>query len=149
MKDFLPLLIGLIWLGFTLYSKNQKKKNSKSGVSAEKKRPSMLEQILLGEQFNSIIQPETELSGSDENYDDNENNEDLEIEQIESFNEKSPFLKYELSDFVKEGTRITNENNNNYEGNEMILEEENDPQLIDFDLKRAIIYSEILHAPYI
>ena len=150
MKDYLPLLIGLIWLGFTLYNKKQKGKNSKPGDATNKKRPSMLEQLLLGEQFNAV-QTEAELSDSIYEVDEeNVNNDDFNTEPIDSFDKKSPFLQYELSNFVEEGTQMINIDNSNYdEGNELMLTEDNNSQLIDFDLKRAIIYSEILHAPYI
>ncbi len=150
MKDYLPLLIGLIWLGFTLYNKKQKGKNSKSGDATDKKRPSMLEQLLLGEQFNTV-QPEAELSDSIYEVDEeNVNEDDFKTEPIDNFDEQSPFLQYELSSFVEEGTQMINiDNNNYYEGNELVLTEDNNSQLIDFDLKRAIIYSEVLHAPYI
>ena len=148
MKDFLPLLIGLIWLGFTLYKKSQK---SRSGDTTVKRKPSMLEQLLLGEQFNAVVQPETEsLDPVYEEYDETVEKESLKTEPIESLKEQSPFLRYELSNFVEEGGKIFVEENDNYNiDHEMVYTEEKGTQLIDFDLKRAVIYSEILNAPYI
>ena len=106
MKDYLPLLIGLIWLGFTLYNKKQKGKNSKPAGATDKKRPSILEQLLLGEQVD-VAQPEAELSDSIYEVDDESVNEDdFKTEPIDNFDEQSPFLQYELSSFVEEGTLL-------------------------------------------
>ncbi len=151
MKDYLPLLIGLIWLGFTLYNKKQKGKSSKAGDVTEKRRPSMLEQLLLGEQFSELVQPEAEVSETVyETYDENVNNDEFETNSDDNFDEQTPFLQYELSNIAGEDTKIVDKNNSNKNKyNEVIIEEENNSQLIDFDLKRAVIYSEILHAPYI
>ena len=150
MKDFLPLLIGLIWLGFTLYSKNQKSKKSGTEGSAVKRKPSILEQVLLGEQFNTFIQPETEPEPVVENSDEKVEEEALRMQPVESLKEQSPFLNYELSDFVEEGTHSVNENEENlFMGRKHLFEEEENSQLIDFDLRRAVIYSEILRTPYI
>jgi len=151
MKDFLPLLIGLIWLGFTLYSKNQKNKRSGTEDSTAKRKPSMLEQILLGEQLNTLFEPETEsLDSVYENSDDNFEDEVLKEQPVENLNEQNPFLRYELSNFVEKGTKASLENDDNlFMDNERLITTDNDSQLIDFDLRRAVIYSEILNAPYI
>ena len=151
MKDFLPLLIGLIWLGFTLYSKNQKSKKSGTEDSTAKRKPSILEQILLGEQLNTFIEPETESFDSIyENNDENFEKEVLKKQPVENLNEQNPFLRYELSNFIEEGRETIVENDDNlFMDNERLFAADRDSQLIDFDLRRAVIYSEILHAPYI
>jgi hypothetical protein len=151
MKDFLPILIGLIWLGFTLYNKSQKSKKSRSGETTIKRKPSMLEQLLLGEQFNAMVQPETE--SIDHIYEENEETVEkkaLKTEPVESFKEQSSFLSYKLSNFVEEGGKNFIKENDNYNmDHEIAYAEKRGTQLIDFDLRRAVIYSEILNAPYI
>jgi hypothetical protein len=134
-----------------LYSKSQKSKKSGPEDSTAKRKPSMLEQILLGEQLDTLIQPETESPDyiyeiEDENFEE----KPLQEQPVESLKEDNPFLNYELSNFVEEGTQTIVENNErSFVEYEQLSDKESDVQLIDFDLRRAVIYSEILNAPYI
>jgi len=145
MEEFLPLLIGIIWLVYTLYNRGQKKKNVRKPQPAKEsdnKTPSFIEQLLMGE---DVTQPQP--------YEQEETELELEpvvekpvinkSERIKS----APFLTSELADFVHEGQSISEV----YEFEEQIYEKSHDDENIvaDFDLKKAVIFSEILNPPYI
>jgi hypothetical protein len=101
--------------------------------------------------LDTLIQPETESPDyiyeiEDENFEV----KPLQEQPVESLKEDNPFLNYELSNFVEEGTQTIVENNErSFVEYEQLSDKESDVQLIDFDLRRAVIYSEILNAPYI
>ncbi len=146
MEDFLPILIGIVWLVYTLYNRAQKKKNAGRPQQAEKKEnrsPSFIEQLLMGEE---PAQPQPY-----ETYEKFDETEPDKIEFDEEFPVKekpTPFLKKELSDFVYEGQSSTY-NENILENAVDEIQSETKTEADDFDLRKAIIYSEILNAPYI
>lgn len=151
MEELLPLVIGIIWLAITWYNKSQKKKRAKdSQPSNEKREPSILEQIFAG---GSVP-----LSDPEPVY---EEILDEELPESIHLNEKrkSPgsFLNAELSDYDFEGQSISEDM---YETefetgfdhafnseNELVFDTLADTE--DFDLRKAVIYAEILKAPYI
>ncbi|NOX48623.1 MAG: hypothetical protein GXO89_16775, partial [Chlorobi bacterium] len=57
MEDFLPLLIGVFWLAYTLYNKGKKKKAREGSTKGEAKAPvvSFMEEFLLGKQENPSV----------------------------------------------------------------------------------------------
>jgi hypothetical protein len=147
MENFLPILIGIIWVAYTLYSKGQKKKNirpSDAAKSHEAKPLSLFEQILMG---GEIKQPQS--------YMDYEEPEEPEpVVQPIKMKEKprqtpKPFLTEELAEFIHEGQTATEYYSQEKTIAEILMEQEQGPVEIDFDLQRAVIYSEILNAPYI
>lgn len=152
MEEFLPLIIGFIWLAYTWYNKNQKKKQAKDNPpGSEKKAPSILEQLIAGESI-PFSQPEPvyeEIEELDISVQDNYLETELETE----LEEPDPFLNNEFDDFLEEGQSVFGDTYiNSYdeamnEGGE--LENDTLGELKDFDLKKAVILSEILNAPYI
>ena len=145
MEEFLPILIGIIWLAYTLYNRAQKKKNARKPQPDENRKdkaPSFIEQLLMGEE---TIQPQP--------YESSEHDLETEIIEDEFANVKrekesiKPFLNEELADFIYEGQSVSTAN-----GIEEIEDEEGvgfDQETDEFDLKKAVIFSEILNAPYI
>lgn len=143
MEDLLPVLIGIIWLAYTLYNRGQKKSKAKLRESVQKQEPrspSILEQILLGEQPQPYIAPVVEESFQAMEF------KEPDPEPVRK--NIRPFLSEELSRFTGEGepgiekSAIT----------ESPLKETVHVSLIkemDFDLRKAVIFSEILNAPYI
>ena len=144
MEEFLPIIIGIIWLVYTIYNKGKKKeaKRHHPGRSEEARPPSILEQLFTG---NEEIKTQPY-----EEYD-----EPYEGQLIEKYDEvvdepeekPKPFLRTELADFVQEGQSAVMPS-----GNYMMeekMEMKNQVENLDFDLKKAIIFSEILNAPYI
>lgn len=144
MEELLPLIIGVVWLIYTIYNKGKKKgakRRQPDGIS-EEKAPSILEQIFAG---SEAFQPQTY-----EVYEEPEENYLVEeYIDVESGKEekRSPFLKSELADFVQEGQSAFSSSDDIFA--EEILESESHIEKQDFDLRKAIIFSEILNAPYI
>ena len=67
-KIYLPILIGIIWVAYTLYNKGKKKKEIKHACCIRKKErqtPFIFEQILMGEEIK-VPQPYTEYSEPEE-----------------------------------------------------------------------------------
>jgi len=151
MEELLPLIIGFIWLAYTWYNKNQKKKQGKGNQPvSEERAPSILEQLLSGENIK-VSDPEPVYEEIEAlKYDDPsahlENELPLEIEK------PSPFLNSELAGYAEEGQSAFGDTQNNYEN---LVDDDTElvyntlGELEDFDLKKAVILSEILNAPYI
>ncbi len=149
MEDLIPLIIGVLWLLYTFYSRGQKKKARKEPYNAEKKadKPTFLEQLLAGEGF------QLEADDPDEPL------EPIPYEQPETVaaykarkEAKTPFLSAELSDYGEEGQsqfgRVLMEEEEEDENWQFSpLETGMDPD--EFDLRKAVVYSAILEAPYI
>ena len=144
MEEFLPIIIGIVWLVYTIYNKGKKKEARKRHPdhAEETKPPSILEQIMTA---GEVYKPQPY-----EMHDEPEEDELVEeyVEVAHEFEkEPSPFLRTELADFMYEGqTALTPSDN-------YMMEEktdmENQVEKQNFDLRKAIIFSEILNAPYI
>lgn len=147
MEDFLPILIGIIWVAYTLYNKGKKKKEIKHPVTSEKRenKPlSIFEQILLGEEIK-VTQPYTEYS---------EPEEPLPIPAREIKYDKGkkstkPFLVEKLGKFTEEGQSVSGLIYQQKTIEQILLEQDLEVAESDFDIRKAVIYSEILNAPYI
>ena len=145
MEDFLPLLIGIFWLAYTLYNKGQKKKAGKGSPSGEKESPvaSFIEEFLIGKKENPPVPFYAEET-------DNNPFEDFqeETKPVEAFqtNVSKPVISSELERFTIEGQHA-------FAVEEIIEEDVFDSGIIDineeFNLRKAVIYSEILNAPYV
>lgn len=145
MENLLPILIGIIWVAYTLYNKGKKKKVVRQPHDAEipqKKPLSIFEQILLGEEIK-LPQPYTDYS---------EPKEPEPIAQSKKINIKkspSPFLNEELAGFVHEGQSVSKFFSHDKTIEEILHERDEVFGEIDFDLRKAVIYSEVLNTPYI
>ncbi|MBM3434721.1 MAG: hypothetical protein FJY07_00725 [Bacteroidetes bacterium] len=145
MEDLLPLLIGIIWLGYTLYNRGQKKGRAKMQQPVkkqERKGPSILEQILLGD---VIPQPQPYGAAPAEEPSGNFFVEDTEPKPVSK--KPSPFLSEELSKFTQEGQpgiTVSDDDLTIKDGLKESLIKEH-----DFDLRKAVIFAEILNPPYI
>ena len=142
MDDFIYILIGAAWLAFTIYSKNQKQKNKKlqrsnsqTETEPQKEGISSLFESLFSDEENktqqahyveNIEQSNIIPSLSEVNYSEN----------LSQFQETSPEI------FEKEKDDKDIDNNN------IINEEIINGNDIDFNLRKAVIYSEILKRPY-
>ena len=150
MEDFLPILIGIIWLAITWYNKDQKKKQraaaSKPKAENKKREPSILEQILTGQEIK--INPPRLSSLFEEEEEEPTGLEPVQPEQGNS----SPFLHKETAEFLKEGQSALKYERIPVYKEEFDKEEFNISKragIEEFDLRKAVIYSEILHPPYI
>lgn len=151
MEELLPLIIGILWLVYTFYTKGQKKKASdrtSSGVKT-KEKPSFLEQLLSSEGIQ--LGKSSSDDFEEEYYSDQieeEQEDDIRIESAKP----SPFLKEELSTYEEEGQAQFKE--------AFALDENEDVEVYDipgelsghiqeFDLRKAVVFSAILETPYI
>jgi len=150
MKEYLPLIIGIIWLAYTWYNKNQKKKQGKDNQPvSEKRAPSILEQLLTGEnlQFSEPEPVYEDIEELDTNIQDNYFETELKTEAVKP----SPFLssERELVDFAEEGLSVFEDKYSLAPDEDETLVLDTLGELKDFDLRKAVIFSEILNAPYI
>jgi len=144
MEEFLPIIIGIVWLVYTIYSKGKKKGANRGHPEGTEKTPitSILEKLFTDKE---------ELSPQPyEVY--NEAEEGQHVDEYEEFafepeEEATPFLKAELADFKHEGQVALSPQEGHL--NEDDIDENNQAERPDFDLRKAIIFSEILNAPYI
>jgi hypothetical protein len=147
MEELLPIIIGIIWLAYTWYSKSQKKKQGKdSQPTSESREPSILEQLFVGE---TIPYSEPEPA-----YEEFEEMETITAPEMKTEKERiRPFLTSELSGFTEEGQsglEVTlDEGLSNVLHNETELVFDTLGDVEDFDLRKAVVLSEILNAPYI
>ncbi len=143
MEEILPLIIGILWLVYTFYKKGKKKEARRHQPvgSEEVKAPSILEQL-----FAANDVPEPQPYEMYEEPEDNTYVEDFDEVVIETNEKQSPFLNAELADFVNKGqVAITPSDNFMMEKEDV----ENQDNIPDFDIRKAIIFSEILNTPYI
>jgi len=147
MENLLPILIGIIWVAYTLYNKGKKKNVVRQPHDAEipqKKPLSIFEQILLGEE---IKQPQPYAD-----YSEPKEPEPIARPIKIKTNIKkspSPFLNEELAGFVHEGQSVSEFFSHDKTIEEILHEHDEVFGGIDFDLRKAVIYSEVLNTPYI
>jgi len=147
MEELLPVLIGIIWVAYTLYNKGQKKKVIKQPHGSEKsesKPLSLFEQILMGEEIK-VSQPYVD-------YSEPEVLTPAPIKEIKYDKQKKsprPFLVEELNQFGGEGQSVSSFAQNEKTIEDILNEQDLELAEIDFDIRKAIIYSEILNPPYI
>ncbi|MEZ5196538.1 MAG: hypothetical protein R2764_09095 [Bacteroidales bacterium] len=143
MEDLLPILIGILWVAYTLYNRGQKKKRSAAPISTDEnseRKPSFIEQLLMGgEVEESQPYENTELFPISE--------EPAEEVSVNGFvpESRQPFLRDELANYVQVKNTVLKSVDDEKENVLAELEIET----FEFDLKKAILYSEILNAPYI
>lgn len=144
MEELLPLIIGIVWLVYTIYNKGKRKeaKRHSKDRNEENRPPSIIEQLFAG---GEVLKPQPY-----EEYGEAEDNQLVEVydEVVHEVKDESrPFLNTELSEYVSEGQTVFSSSDNYLM--EEIAQEEIQDEKQDFDLKKAIIFSEILNAPYI
>jgi hypothetical protein len=147
MENLLPILIGIIWVAFTLYNKGKKKKIVKpAGVAEvlEKKPLSIFEQILMGEEIREQ-QPYSDYI--EQNVTKPVAYKEEKLKQTKK--PPSPFLNEELASFIHEGQSMNDVTKDKKTIEEILHEQEAEIALKDFDIRKAVIYSEILNTPYI
>lgn len=151
MEDIFLILIGLLWLAYTFYSRSQKKQKRSARPSENetqtKREPSILEQILMGQEI-SVPEPEEYEFEMNETEDEQVYGTQPKIAE----NKPQPFLSYEL-------TPSTTSMHSAFSGrtieNQPLEVEHLDffstPGFLDeeFDLRNAVIYQAVLDTPYI
>lgn len=163
MDDFLYIIIGIIWVAYSLYSNKQKQDKKRAMRETPSGEPqaekphvrTILEEILMGEmQMPATQQPspsyedikseisEPEYAPSYEAYSSQAAYESLD----EIVDEVSPSYfenKYASRDLGELAERVS-------QNQLLAVEEESRHDLIeDFDIRKAVIYAEILNPRYI
>lgn len=150
-EDFIYILAGLVWVAFSIYKGSQKQKKAKASGNEKNKSKSSIEDLIgefLGVKEEESVYKEERLDSPSENvlFD--------EVEKIETSNESRPTEvfsyddKYEEDNYSEENTVFT----------PMVSEvkavrraEYKKPirkrKKPRFDVKKAVIYSEILKRP--
>jgi hypothetical protein len=148
MEELLPLIIGILWLLYTFYSRNQKKRAKQQPArqeAKEKRDPTFLEKLLAAEGIQ-IDAEEPEF------YEDEELYEAPAPEPLKA-KESKPFLKAELSDYIEEGqSQFSDESLEETYSMSVYDQDITSGERVDgsgFNLRDAVVYSTILDAPYI
>lgn len=162
MDDFLYIIIGVIWVAFSLYNNKQKQDRKKAAREAQGNIPrqaepppkrSFLEEILMGEMrpepvpvepdeddYEPVFKP-TPVMTSSEKF-------KTEAQSLETITEEVPanYFEHQYSTRKDEAGNITEMKA------ESKTEHENEESGIgiagEFDLKTAVIYTEILNPRY-
>ncbi len=152
MEDFLYILLLVAWVVFSIYNKNRKKKQSttrskplQEGESHEhvaQKPRSILEQLLLGEEPQPMPYEEHEQA-SDFEINDSYGDEVVKQGSNKEISDAEIAAKYDF-DPSKEGDSYDVP----HEEISDISEENENEREVEFDLKQAVIFSEILKRPY-
>jgi len=173
MDDLIYFLLVVGWLGYSIYKQSEKKKRQQAARQNEQQGNTMsefpapfetkeaptdkvptgidfrktLEEILLGQQVSMEVIPESEAQSleaipeaavSDENR-----------FQERSFNETS--VQQRWNEILKSSSGLSGENYLQ-SNEEVILQEEESERVYfweEFDLRKAILYSEILKPKYV
>ncbi len=160
MEDFIYILAGVAWLAYSIYSQNQKqKKKQQAKMNAEMEaelEPANTSSI--EDTFSDFVNQKLNLENI---FDVEEKNEEYldnpysEIDVVEEKDESSYFNaktegvsafkpKTEPEEMVKSEIELSEEELKNDD-----LTQDQDENEVVFDVKKAVIYSEILNAPYI
>jgi hypothetical protein len=173
MDDFIYFLLVVGWLGYSIYKQSEKKKRQQVARQNEQQGSTVpeypvpaetsetptakvptgidfrktLEEILLGEQVSMEVIPESEVQSlevipepavSDENR-----------FQERSFNETQVQQKW--NEIMATSSGLSGENYRQSNEEAVLQEEEHEKAYFwdDFDLRKAILYSEILNPKYV
>jgi len=152
MEELLPLIIGILWLVYTFYTKGQKKKSTRDSAPGERtgSKQSFLEQLLATDGLQ-VSPPEPEIYEDEFDYEPDEQAQPV-PQPVKDKGYKSPFLDAELSGYAEEGqaqfkAAFSLDEEEDQEG--YFQPSELNQQIGDFDLKKAVVFSAVLDAPYI
>jgi len=151
MEDYIYILLGIVWIVYAAYRSNQKKKKAKEKTVTSEPLPVASEpdsefSTLLDEFFSTKTpQEESPVFVQEESEYKN-------IERQHRFNDDNIKTDYKLDSIPhQEGERIFGEDElKDFFGHSPITggyEDFSDRETLDFDLRKAIIYSEILNRP--
>lgn len=142
-EDYLYIFIGLVWIGFSIYKARQKKKSVSPGKTSPEKEKSFFENLV-----NEFLDEKPESPYVAEVY----KKEATRKEKTTDFQEKKVFSYddyYEesnaLNDFdvFEKNTTISTHKTDNIKSNENKRKKNS-----RIDLRKAVVYSEILNRKY-
>jgi len=145
-EDFIYILAGLVWVAFSIYKGSQKQKKNKTTTNEESKSKSTIEDII----GNILGVKEEEVVYQEEERLDSENEAEKAETQVESYPSEvvSYDDKYEEDNLLKEKTVYVQKDSivrvNKRPKESKPIRKRKKPR---FDVRKAIIYSEILNRP--
>ncbi len=155
MDDLLYILLGLAWIAFAFYRHSQKKKQRNKpdapDASPEARDPvSLLEQILTGREEKMTTAPpfpDADQTDYFEEFKDiYEEPEGLTFEEEYKLKGVSSVEETDYSEMIdKQGQASSAQSIIN----DAYLQDEEENEATYFDLRKAVIYSEILNRPYV
>lgn len=160
MEDYLYILLGVAWVAYSIYNQGQKQKKKQAQKLAEEDEN---EEPQVENAFENFIEKKLNLEGM---FNFQETEEEPEEEPLDSpyskidiveEKDKSEYFKPEnegVSAFVNkvkqsQSTEVSSKIIDTDEISVDDLTKQIDETEIDFDLKSAVIFSEILNARYI
>ncbi len=156
MKDYLYILLGVAWVVYSIYSQGQKQKKKQAQKLAKKEE---YEESQTEDSFRDFIEKKLNLEGAFNSQETESEYLDSPYSEIDIVEEKdkSEYFKAEnegISAFSKKDEQSKSaEVSPRVIGFEEVsagdLTKETDETEVEFDLKSAVIFSEILNAPYI
>ena len=157
MEDFIYVLIGVAWVAYSIYNQSQKQKR-KLELKSEVKKDEVFSKTerkfesILNKKFN--FENLFEVEESNDDYLDSQYSELDVVEEKEAYsfnNSKTEGVSaFSTKQEVSADQVIRNETEDHAEDekiNNLIGDLLNDRD--EFDMRRAVIYSEILNPPYI
>jgi len=160
MDDFLYIIIGVLWVAYSLYSNKQKQDKKKAAREAQgghtNQEPppvrSLLEEILMGEVRPVQRSPEADAEQWEPEYSNTPEAASLETikteaESLEVISDEVPANYFENEYAVRNEERSDNLRAEKETKDET---EELEVEIVgDFDIRTAVIYAEILNPRYI
>ena len=151
MEDYIYILLGLVWIIYAVYRSNQKKKKARETpvtpvpLPVETEKDTEFSSML--DEFFGTKTPQEKAPDFEQAESDYRN-----IEEQQGFYNKNIKTEYKLDSIpTEEGMSVFSENElTDIFGKSSISEDYEDflvAETIDFDLRKAIIYSEILNRP--
>ncbi len=148
-EDFIYILAGLVWVAFSIYKGSQKQKKAKSGGAENKKSKSVIEDFIgdyLGVKEEIVYQDEAVSS---------EKGEELIEETGEVKPQKGTYNpevisfddEYEKDNSFKEKVLLTQEEDRIEKIRVTDKRKPIQKKKLRFNVKKAVIYSEILRRP--
>lgn len=162
MDDYLYIIIGIVWVVYSLYSNKQKQQKKRLMEEQRKSQPSsapvhqrprsLLEQLLDPEQ-ELVTRP----ADTYEEYEDTVEPEFTKISEEHSYTpeyQSFEYVKDEVPDDYFENQYASRGETNYYENREVLVSSHEEVPLLEdlvekFDLRKAVIFSEILKPKYI
>ena len=153
MDKYVYILVGIIWLVGNLYKSSQKKQQKSSAPThgelenkKEKNIETILQEILNGQEpeketyIPSARQEQKEIPSSQEIIVDEASEDTEKMYETAQATVTTPVFSYESAEPLAQATATEQEKHFAEEEHESVPE-------LDFDFKRAIIYSEIINKP--
>ncbi len=160
VEDFLYILIGIIWVAFSFYKAKKKKKtpDKKQGQNPIKEEPSFLDSLLdeLGMDTVTPVKPQEEQPYVPYSFDDEDIIEKYKSAEYDEESQSKPTKIFSYDDIYEESnyseaTDVNVKKKSAIKSDTTIILKEKKPsgkKQKNIDLRKAVIYSEILKRQY-